>query len=111
MEVVKVKDVAEDNRPGITMKTLFNEAVIEGGRTLMGTVSIPPGARIPIEGTGAHEEDEYGLVLKGSIVTRSGEKEYRVSSGEATFIPRGEEHWAYNDGTEDCEIVWILVKR
>jgi quercetin dioxygenase-like cupin family protein len=111
MEIVKVKDIEDENRPGITMKTLFNESIIDGGRTLMGTVSIPPGARIPIEGTGAHIQDEYGLVLKGSFVTMSGGQEHRVSSGQATFIPRGEEHWAYNDGTEECEIVWVLVER
>ncbi|MDM5196738.1 cupin domain-containing protein [Fictibacillus enclensis] len=111
MQIVTVKEVVEDDRPEVSMKTLFNEAIIEGGRTLMGTVSIPAGARIPLEGTGAHDQDEYGLVLKGSIVTMSGGEEYRVSSGQATFIPRGEEHWAYNDGQEDCEIVWVLVNR
>lgn len=24
------------------------------------------------------------------------------------LIPSGEAHWAYNDGEEDCEIVWFL---
>lgn len=111
MEIVKVKEVEAENRPEVTMKTLFNESIVDGGRTMMGTVSIPPGARIPLEGTGAHDQDEYGLVLKGAIVTMSGGKEHRVSSGQATFIPRGEEHWAYNDGQEECEIVWVLVNR
>ncbi|MCC3646795.1 cupin domain-containing protein [Cytobacillus oceanisediminis] len=111
MQVVTVNKIRNEDRPGITMKTIFDESFIKGGRTMMGTVSIPAGARIPIEGFGAHEQDEYGLVLKGSILSMSGGKEYRVSSGQATFIPRGEEHWAYNDGQEDCEIVWILVNR
>ncbi|RFU66865.1 cupin domain-containing protein [Peribacillus saganii] len=111
MQVVAVNSVKAENRPGITMKTLFDRSVIEGGRTLLGTVKIPPGARIPVEGTGSHDQDEYGLIIKGSIVTMSGGKEFRVSAGEATFIPRGEEHWALNDGVEDCEIVWVLVER
>jgi quercetin dioxygenase-like cupin family protein len=111
MQVITVNEIKEDDRPEITMKTLFNESIFEGSRTVMGTVLIPPGARIPIEGTGSHDQDEYGLVLKGSINTMSGGKEYRVSSGQATFIPRGEEHWAHNDGQEDCELVWVLVNR
>jgi quercetin dioxygenase-like cupin family protein len=111
VNLVTVKEIADENRPGVSMKTIFDESVVEGGRALLGTVSFPPGARIPLTGTGAHEQDEYGLVLKGSFLTMSGGKEYRVSAGQATFIPRGEEHWALNDGQEDCEIVWVLVKR
>jgi quercetin dioxygenase-like cupin family protein len=111
MNIVTVKEIVEESRPGVSMKTIFDESVIQGGRTLLGTVSIPPGARIPLSGTGSHEQDEYGIVLKGSILTMSGGKEYRVSSGQATFIPNGEEHWALNDGQEDCEIVWVLVNR
>ncbi|MED1466890.1 cupin domain-containing protein [Bacillus salipaludis] len=111
MNIVTVKEIAAENRPEVTMKTIFDESVVEGGRTLLGTVSIPPGARIPLTGTGSHEQDEYGIVLKGSMLTMSGGKEYRVSSGQATFIPHGEEHWALNDRQEDCEIVWVLVNR
>jgi quercetin dioxygenase-like cupin family protein len=111
VEVVTIKEVDPDDRPEIVMKTLFNETVTEGARAVLGVVSIPPGARIPLHGTGSHEEDEYAVVTKGSIVTMSGGKEYEIASGQATFIPKGEEHWAYNNGTTDCEIIWTLVKR
>ncbi|WP_227888082.1 cupin domain-containing protein [Cytobacillus oceanisediminis] len=49
------------------------------------------------------------MIVKGSIVTETNGKTYRVSSGEATYIPAGQEHIAYNDSEEDCEIVWVLV--
>lgn len=111
MEVRTVKEVTPDNLPHIVMRILFDENVIEGGRASFGVVTIPPGVRVPIEGTGSHEGDEYSIVLKGSIITMSGGSEYRVSSGQTTFIPAGEEHWAFNDGEEECEIVWVLVKR
>ncbi|PGY10302.1 cupin domain-containing protein [Bacillus sp. AFS031507] len=111
MNVITLEDVAKEDRPGITMKTLFDESIIEGARASIGTVSVPAGARIPLQGTGSHEQDEYAIFLKGSILTMSGGKEYRVSAGQATFIPHGEEHWAYNDGQEDCELVWVLVNR
>lgn len=74
-----------------------------------GTVVIPPGQRIPLEGTAHHDQYEYSFVIKGTFVTESGQEKYRISSGQATFIPAGEKHWAYNDGDEECEIVWVLV--
>ncbi|MBB5149004.1 cupin domain-containing protein [Ureibacillus thermosphaericus] len=111
MEIVTVSDIKQHDRNNVTMKTLFDKSVVDGGRTVFGIVSIPPGARIPLQGTGSHLEDEYGLVIKGSILTMSGGKEYRVVAGQATFIPHNEEHWAYNDGQDDCEIVWALVSR
>lgn len=111
MEIVSTSDVKSSSQTEVIMKTIFDETVIEGGRTAFGTVIIPPGARIPLEGTGSHTQDEYGLILKGSMLAMSGGKEYRVVAGQATFIPQGEKHWAYNDGQEDCEIVWALVSR
>ncbi|MGE5702902.1 MAG: cupin domain-containing protein [Clostridia bacterium] len=111
MLVVNVNDVKPENRPNATLKTLFSEDAIAGGIVKFGTIVIPPKSRVPMEGEGAHDEDEYSIVLKGSIVTESGGKEYVVSAGEATLIPAGESHWAYNAGDEDCEIVWVLVKR
>ena len=111
MEIVATSEVKKSDKPGVVLKTIFDDSVVEGGKASFGTVTIPPGARIPLEGTGSHIEDEYGLVIKGSMVTMSGGKEYRVAAGQATFIPHGEEHWAYNDGEEECEIVWALVSR
>jgi len=110
MKIVSVNKIKSSNQSK-NMKVLFDESIIEGGRTTFGIITIPPGTRIPLEGTGSHEQDEYSLVLKGSILTMSGGKEYRVVAGQATFIPQGELHWAYNDGEEDCEIVWALVSR
>ncbi|MGY3717646.1 cupin domain-containing protein [Sutcliffiella cohnii] len=111
MEVVTISSIEPEKRANANMKTLFNEAILEGARTTLGIATFPPGARIPLEGTGAHEEDEYAVVIKGSLTTVSGGKKYRISAGQATFIPSGEEHWAYNDGDEDCELIWTLVKR
>ncbi|AEF93440.1 Cupin 2 conserved barrel domain protein [Desulfotomaculum nigrificans CO-1-SRB] len=111
MEIVTIKDVEADKSSDVIMKTLFDENIIKDGRTKFGTVVIPPGVRVPQEGAGSHGADEYSIVLKGSIVTMSGGKEYRVTGGQATFIPAGEAHWCLNDGKEDCEIVWVLVNR
>lgn len=109
MKVVTVKDIAADKRKDVIMKTLFGTDVDATGKVTFGTVIVPPGARIPKSGNGVHEGNEYSLILKGSILSGSGGKEYKLSSGQASFIPAGEEHWCRNDGEEDCEIVWVLV--
>jgi len=112
MIVINAKEVKPDDRPGDTLlKTLFPKDIIEGGKVMFGTVVIPPKARVPMHGQGSHEQDEYSYIIRGTIQTGSGGKEYTVSAGEATLIPAGEEHWAYNAGDEDCEIVWVLVER
>ncbi|WP_066291643.1 cupin domain-containing protein [Bacillus sp. FJAT-29937] len=111
MKATRLKDIDGEKRSGATLKTIFDESIEEGGRTLFGTVTFPPGGRIPNEGTGSHEQDEYGIVIKGSLLIMSGGEEQRVSSGQAYFIPNKEEHWALNDREEDCEIVFSLVKR
>lgn len=111
MVVVSTESVKADDRPNVSLKTLFSEEHIDGGRAKFGVVTIPPQARIPLKGTGSHGEDEYSLVVKGSILTGIGDKEYRLTAGDASLIPAGEAHWAYNDGDEECEIVWVLVKR
>jgi quercetin dioxygenase-like cupin family protein len=112
MIVVNANEVKPDNRPDdASLKTLFSREAIAGGKVTFGTIVIPPKARVPLKGEGAHDQDEYSYIVKGSIMTRSGGKEYLVSAGEATLIPAGEAHWAYNAGDEDCEIVWVLVDR
>ncbi|MDQ0338747.1 quercetin dioxygenase-like cupin family protein [Caldalkalibacillus uzonensis] len=111
MKIISVKDVPPDQTSPVTMKKLFTEEDTAGGRITFGVVTIPPGERVPVEGLSIHDQDEYALVLKGSIRTMSAGKEVRVARGQATFIPAGEAHWAYNDGDEECEIVWALVRR
>jgi quercetin dioxygenase-like cupin family protein len=110
LEIVKIQDVKAADRPDVLMKTLLDRQNASGSEVTLGTVIFPPGARVPAEGMGVHEADEYSIILKGSIKTMSGGREYQVSGGQVTFIPAGEEHWAFNDSEEDCEIIWFLVK-
>ncbi|WP_042355699.1 cupin domain-containing protein [Bacillus rubiinfantis] len=108
MEVVKIDSLPVDSNAAVPLKNVFSQVSVSGA-VKVGTVSIPPGKRVPLTGVSNHKENEYSIIVKGSIVTETKGKTYRVSSGEATFIPAGQEHIAYNDGEEDCEIVWVLV--
>lgn len=104
MDVVTIEKNSE-----IPLRTLFEETVKKSSKVTFGTVVIPPGKRVPLEGMSAHKENEYSVVIKGAVITESGEDKIRMSSGQVGFIPADESHSAYNNGDEDCEIVWVLV--
>lgn len=108
MEVLNIEKIEADSNAAVPLKTVFSQKVLSGDMKV-GTVVIPPGKRVPLTGVSNHKENEYSIIVKGSIVTETNGKTYRVSSGEATFIPAGQEHIAYNDSEEDCEIIWVLV--
>ncbi|MBG9447312.1 MULTISPECIES: cupin domain-containing protein [Bacillaceae] len=108
MEVLNIEKINPDPNAAVPLKTVFSQKALAGDLKV-GTVVIPPGKRVPLTGVSNHSENEYSIIVKGSIVTETNGKTYRVSSGEATYIPAGQEHIAYNDSEEDCEIVWVLV--
>lgn len=111
MKIVTMNEIEPAKRSDVMMRTFFGRDVDENTNVTMGTIMFPPGARVPAEGTGVHAEHEYSYVISGSILTMSGGKEYRLSNGQASYIPSGEAHWALNDGTENCEIVWVMVNK
>jgi len=93
------------------LKVLFPAEAIPGGRLTFGTVTIPPKGRIPTTGMGVHPEDEYSLVVKGSVITGTADRVSLLTAGQAALIPAGEAHWSCNEGEDECEIVWALVSR
>lgn len=108
MDVLNIEDIQIDSNAAVPLKTVFSQKALAGDLKV-GTVVIPPGKRVPLTGVSNHKENEYSIIVKGSIVTETKGRTYRVSSGDATFIPAGQEHIAYNDSDEACEIVWVLV--
>lgn len=109
MKVVNAQDVQPDNRPDIIFKTIFGIEDTESVK--MGIAVFPPGARVPAQSSGAHTADEYSFIIKGSILVMSGGQEQRLIAQQASFIPAGEEHWAFNDGDSDCELIWSLIEK
>jgi len=111
MKVVKISELPSEINNESIMKILFDKKDTGDERVIFGFIKIQPGSRIPLKGNGTHDGDEYSIILNGSVLTQSAGIEYRLSSGEAAFIPANEEHWAYNDGAKECEIVWAMIKR
>lgn len=75
-----------------------------------GTVTIPPGKRVPEEGLSIHEENEYSVIIEGEVEGESGGEAFRTSENNSSFIPAREPHWIKNTGDKPCKVVWVLVK-
>jgi quercetin dioxygenase-like cupin family protein len=110
MKIIDLKDLKAGETPGVDLKQVFELDVNGKSKFKMGTVVFPPGARVPPEGTGVHDGDEYSIVISGRIKTGSGGQENVIEAGQATLIPAGEEHWAENVGGADCHIIWVLLE-
>lgn len=103
MQITKPKVTEE------VVQTLFQNQ-FNGAEVDFGFVSIPAGERLPQEGTTFHDEHEYSFIIKGSLAGESGGEPYKISAGEASYIPAGEQHWCVNEGNEPVELVYALVK-
>ena len=73
-------------------------------------IEILPGHRIPATGFSKHDADEYSYFISGSVKSYSGGKESIETAGNATYIPKGEEHWCINEGEEPCVLVCAMIK-
>ncbi len=68
-------------------------------------VTLGPGGRThPVP---AHEGEEFGYVLKGSVVLNEGEKRARISSGSSFSLHPGEEHFIENTGKTPAQFIWV----
>lgn len=89
----------------------FDPANTPNKKVSFGHIVFRPGERVPKEGFGRHEQDEYSFVIKGSARSVINGVERILSAGMAAFIPAGEAHCTYNDGDEPFEVVYALVER
>jgi quercetin dioxygenase-like cupin family protein len=104
-------DLPRKLRPdGVEMTDFFGAAKgLPGGKGVrMGFGVFPPGMEAP---PATHEEDEYAYVVSGTIKAKIGGRVFAAKAGSATFIPAGEEHISFNDGTEECRVVWMLADK
>lgn len=110
MEVIHVNDVDPVGMPMYEMQKIFNKKD-EFTDVSMSVVTLLPGERVPREGTGSHEEDEYSFFISGEVDTYCDGKHIVVKKGDATLIPAGQEHWAINNTNEPCVLVCFMVKK
>lgn len=79
---------------------------VHGDQITCGTFSIPPGKRLGR--ISAHSADETYYVIKGVLKVNLPrlEETITVKQGEVIYMPGGMIHAPYNDGPDDCEVLW-----
>ena len=54
-----------------------------------------------------HEGEEFGYILKGSIILHYGDDNIRCNAGESFYYKTNKKHFLENCGDTDAEIVWV----
>lgn len=74
---------------------------------LFGKITLKPGCGI---GFHVHESDsELFYIIKGTATYDDNGKKVTVSAGDATLTPAGTGHAIKNEGTEDVELIALIV--
>ncbi len=81
-------------------------AELTGGPLDIGTERVAQGVGPPLHVH--HRQDEYVLVLSGSLRCRIAGDDVDLDAGDAALIPRGLEHTFTNVNPEPCDTVWVI---
>jgi quercetin dioxygenase-like cupin family protein len=81
--------------PGITA------AAVAGAQLSAARYTLEPGAEVPLH---AHHNEEFGVVLRGTLELREPGATVVLGAGEAFLLPGGAEHGA-RAGADGCELI------
>ena len=70
-------------------------------------LTLKPGAKS--QDVKAHEGEEFGYVIKGTIRITYGGKTQIVRAGEAFYIKAGKKHFLENTGARDAVLIWVTT--
>lgn len=57
----------------------------------------------------AHQGEEFGYVMKGTVTLVRGNKKYKLKAKETFYISGDTSHYLYNHGNSDAVILWITT--
>ena len=57
----------------------------------------------------AHEGEEFGYVLKGTVTLVRGNEKYKLKAKETFYLNGKEGNYLYNHGNSDAKILWITT--
>jgi len=55
----------------------------------------------------AHEGEEFGYVIKGTVRINKGKVSYRAKKGESFYFTADKPHFIENIGTSDAVLIWV----
>lgn len=68
-------------------------------------VSMNPGGKTQV--MPGHEGEEFGYVLKGTVVLKIGEKNYKLSQGSSFSVHPVAEHYLENTSKRLAQVLWV----
>ncbi len=57
----------------------------------------------------SHEGEEFGIVIKGEMELRLGDKVYRIREGESFYFSSRIPHDWVNVGKEEVHVIWVIT--
>lgn len=54
-----------------------------------------------------HPGEEFGYVIKGSILLSIGSQKLKVKKGESFYFTPDKEHYIYNPGNKSATVLWV----
>ncbi len=68
-------------------------------------VTLAPGEQTEMEKE--HFGEEFGFVLKGTVILHLGENTYKVRSGQSFFYSAHKHHFLKNEGRYEASVLWV----
>lgn len=56
-----------------------------------------------------HEGEEFGFLIKGSLVYQIGNEKYELYEGDSIYYDANIPHSYYNNGNVDCISLWVVT--
>ncbi len=78
---------------------------------VIGTAEFKPNSRVPEEGYGKHDFDEYSYIISGELKAKIGDNYVSLREGEFSYIPEGQIHYSENKSEKNCKLIWVKVKK
>ena len=104
------EEVRENMRGGkgnVRIRHYFTKDEFASNTRLCAQLTIPPGGSI---GSHQHEgEDEVYIIEKGIGLLEEGDRQFRVSPGDAVLTGRGMSHAVSNNGSEDLVMIAVIM--
>ncbi|TDT72366.1 XRE family transcriptional regulator [Hypnocyclicus thermotrophus] len=68
-------------------------------------VELEPGGKYKEDS--AHEGEEFGYVLNGTVIVHIGSKKYKAKKGESFYYKANKNHYISNPGKTKARVIWV----
>ncbi len=103
--VFQTQDFFVDEKEGYTIEWIIPNAQKNEMEPILLTLHPQQKSRV----MESHNGEEFGYVLKGTVVLNRGNRKYRIKAKETFYISGKSSHYLYNPGNTDAKILWVTT--